>query len=175
MRQSYSTNISNTILKSCTCVFFFSIVFQQNTLANGFSFNQISESNKISNHSTKLIIEKGSVMHLLNPEDMNKLSQALQLKDDQRQVIVNVIKEQIPIIEQNINSLHLAHNMLMSMATNKNYDEYIANTAADQIAKSSANLGVLEAEREFKIYSILSDDQLKKLNDLQTNNIIHLM
>ena len=174
MKLSYSGLISSIFL-SCVLVLCSFLLSPQHALAAGFSFDQIGLSNHTASDAGKAPPENAAVIHLQNEEDMQKLAQALQLNDAQRDGIVKVIKAQIPIIEQNMHSLNLAHSMLMSMATNKSYDEFIANSAADQIAKSSATLGILQAEREFKIYSILTADQAKKFDSIQTTNIIQLM
>lgn len=174
MKLSYSGLVSSIFL-SCVLVLCSLLLSPQHALASGFSFDQIGLSNQTVPDVGKAPPENAVVIHLQNEGDMKKLAQALELNDAQREGIVKVIKAQIPIIEQNMHSLNLAHSMLMSMATNKSYDEFIANSAADQIAKSSATLGILQAEREFKIYSILTADQAKKFDSIQTTNIIQLM
>lgn len=174
MKLSYLGFVSSIFL-SCAIVLLGLLVSPQHALAGGFSFDQISSSGQVAPDTAKAPSDNTVVIHLQDEEDMKKLAQVLQLNDEQREEIVKVIKAQIPIIEQNVHSLSLAHSMLMSMATNKNYDEFIANSAADQIAKSSATLGILQAEREFKIYSILTVDQAKKFDSLQTTSVIQLM
>lgn len=174
MKASY-LGLVGSIFLSCVFVVFGVLLSPQHASAGGFSFDQIGASNQTAPRESKATLASVDVIHLQNEDDMKRLAQALQLNDAQRESIVGVIKAQIPIIEQNVHSLNLAHSMLMSMATNKNYDEFIADSAADQIAKSSATLGILQAEREFKIYSILTADQAKKFDSLQTTNSIQLM
>lgn len=174
MKLPYLSLVSSIFL-SCLFVLLGFLAPPQRAVAGGFSFDQIGASSQVAPHQDPASAENAIVIHLQDEGDMKKLAQALQLNDAQREGIVKVIKAQIPIIEENVHSLSLAHSMLMSMATNKNYDEFIANSAADQIAKSSATLGILQAEREFKIYSILTVDQAKKFDSLQSTNVIQLM
>jgi len=67
--------------------------------------------------------------------------------------------EQIPKISDSKKQLDEARTTLFSMAVSKQYDETLANKLAETIAKNSANLAILQAQREFEILSILTPEQ----------------
>ena len=63
-------------------------------------------------------------------------------------------------------TLEKAQSMLRNMALNKQYDETVANMLAQTIADSTANLAVLQAEREYKLFTLLKPEQVDHYNAL---------
>ncbi len=94
------------------------------------------------------------------------LAAQLNLSQEQNLMLYKVVIEQIPQISDSKKQLEDARVSLMSMAINKQYDENAANILAETIAKNSANLAVLQAQREFEILSILTPEQAKKYTQL---------
>lgn len=90
------------------------------------------------------------------------LAAKLNLSQEQNLMLYKVVIEQIPQISDSKKQLEEARNTLFSMAVSKQYDESTANKLAETIAKSSANLAILQAQREFEILSILTPEQAQQ-------------
>jgi Spy/CpxP family protein refolding chaperone len=87
------------------------------------------------------------------------LAEKLNLSQEQNLMLYKVVIEQIPKISDSKKQLDEARTSLFSMAVSKQYDETLANKLAETIAKNSANLAILQAQREFEILSILTPEQ----------------
>lgn len=94
------------------------------------------------------------------------LAAKLNLSQEQNLMLYKVVIEQIPQISDSKKQLEEARNRLFSMAVSKQYDESTANKLAETIAKSSANLAILQAQREFEILSILTPEQAQRYAQL---------
>jgi Spy/CpxP family protein refolding chaperone len=90
------------------------------------------------------------------------LAAKLNLSQEQNLMLYKVVIEQIPQISDSKKQLEEARTSLFSMAVSKQYDESAANQLAETIAKSSAHLAILQAQREFEILSILTPEQAKQ-------------
>lgn len=89
--------------------------------------------------------------------------QGVALTAEQRGVFSQILNKQMPVISSNIESIEYARGLLRDMALAKTYDETLANIAADSIAKGTAKLAVLEAEREYQVLALLTPEQASEL------------
>lgn len=99
----------------------------------------------------------------------------LALNDDQRSALSEMLDKQMPAIYSNIHSLENARALLRDMALSKQYDEAIAKIATERIANSTATLAVLQAEREYQIFALLTPEQTKLYEKLKAKGEIKLM
>ncbi len=99
----------------------------------------------------------------------------LGLTAEQRNILSNMLTQQMPSIYDNINALENARALLREMALAKKYDESLAKIAAERIANSSAALAVLQAEREYQIFALLTDEQSKQFAKMKANGEIKQM
>jgi Spy/CpxP family protein refolding chaperone len=83
----------------------------------------------------------------------------VELTTEQRGMFVQVLQKQMPAINSNIAILENARSMLREMAIAKFYDATLADIAADRIANSTAALAMLQAEREYQVLALLSNEQ----------------
>jgi hypothetical protein len=63
-------------------------------------------------------------------------------------------------------NLEQAQSLLRNMAVNKQYDATVAGMLTQTIADSTANLAILQAQREFELFTMLNPDQVKHYNEL---------
>jgi Spy/CpxP family protein refolding chaperone len=98
--------------------------------------------------------------------NMAALMHALNLTIDQDVEIYQIVKKQAPEVKANMETLEKAQSMLRNMALNKQYDETVAKMLAQTIADSTANLAVLQAQREYELFSMLSPEQADHYNQL---------
>jgi Spy/CpxP family protein refolding chaperone len=99
----------------------------------------------------------------------------LGLTAEQRNILSNMLTQQMPSIYDNISALENARALLREMALAKKYDESLAKIAAERIANSSAALAVLQAEREYQIFALLTDEQSKQFAKMKANGEIKQM
>lgn len=52
---------------------------------------------------------------------------------------------------------------LREMAISKRFDGNLANALTKAIAENSADLALLQAEREYQVYALLTQEQLRQL------------
>jgi hypothetical protein len=88
------------------------------------------------------------------------------LSENQRYAISQVVQNQMPIILQQLRLLNDAHAILREMAVSKQYNETDAITLINRIADSSATLAFLQAEREYQVYTLLSPEQVNQFDKL---------
>lgn len=104
-------------------------------------------------------------------EDLNNivtLMRNLNLTPDQDVTIYQIIQKQAPEVSENMKSLEHAQLMLRNMAVNKQYDETFARMLVQTIADSTANLALLQAQREYELFTMLNPDQVQHYNELMT-------
>ena len=99
----------------------------------------------------------------------------LNLTNEQRNTLSGVLDNQFPKIYANLNDLNTARALLREMALSKHYDDAIARIATERIAKSTATLAILQAEREFKIFALLTPEQTKQYEALKAKDEARLM
>ena len=98
--------------------------------------------------------------------NMATLMRTLKLTHDQDIAIYQIVQKQAPEVKVNIDTLEKAQSMLRNMALNKQYDETVAKMLAQTIADSTANLAVLQAQREYELFAMLSPEQAVHYNQL---------
>jgi Spy/CpxP family protein refolding chaperone len=102
-------------------------------------------------------------------EDLNNLAtlmRNLNLTQDQDISIYQIVQKQAPEVSQNMKNLEQAQSLLRNMAANKQYDETVARMLTQTIADSTANLAILQAQREFELFTMLNPAQVKHYNEL---------
>lgn len=97
---------------------------------------------------------------------------SLTLTPAQRDTLSQMIDQQMSAIYSNISALENAKNLLREMALSKQYDETIAKVAAERIANSSASLAILQAEREYQLFSILTESQTRLYEDMKAKGLL---
>jgi hypothetical protein len=86
----------------------------------------------------------------------------LRLTLAQSVALAHVIEDQIPAVEVSMKNLEEAHAMLRNMALNKQYDQAAADVLVDAIAKNTAQLGLLQAQREYEVFTMLNPEQIQQ-------------
>lgn len=99
------------------------------------------------------------VSSFLRGEDLKGIS----LTQTQKDAITQIIETQLPDIFNQIKSLEDAHALLRDMALSKQYDDGLATALTKTIAESSARLALMQAQREYQVYEILTPEQAKNL------------
>jgi Spy/CpxP family protein refolding chaperone len=94
----------------------------------------------------------------------------LNLTQDQDISIYQIVQKQTPEVNQNMKNLEQAQSLLRNMALNKQYDETVARILTQTIADSTANLAILQAQREFELFSMLSPEQAQYYNQLMAKS-----
>lgn len=97
---------------------------------------------------------------------------SLSLTPAQRDTLSKMIDQQMSSIYSNISALENAKNLLREMALSKQYDETIAKVAAERIANSSASLAILQAEREYQLFSMLTESQTRLYEDMKSKGLL---
>lgn len=92
----------------------------------------------------------------------------LALTPDQIVMLRKVQESQVPLIMLSKRNLEQAHAKLREMAMKNVYDQNLADQLAQVIANHTANLAVLQAQREYEIFSMLSDEQVARYETLAT-------
>jgi len=90
----------------------------------------------------------------------------INLSESQRYAISQVVQNQMPSILLQERLLKDAHAVLREMAVSRQYDEAIAKKITTRIADSSATLALLQAEREYQVYALLSPEQASQFDKL---------
>ncbi len=85
------------------------------------------------------------------------------LTDEQRQQILSIIQSQSAEVVERIQTIQSAHAFLREMAISKRFDGNLANALTKAIAENSADLALLQAEREYQVYALLTQEQLRQL------------
>ena len=90
----------------------------------------------------------------------------LQLTSEQIVLLRKVQESQVPMIMLSKRNLEQAHAKLREMAMKNVYDQNLADQLAQIIASHTANLAVLQAQREYEIFSMLNDEQVARYETL---------
>lgn len=85
------------------------------------------------------------------------------LTDEQRRQILSIIQSQSAEVVDRIQTIQSAHAFLREMAISKRFDGNLANALTKAIAENSADLALLQAEREYQVYALLTQEQLRQL------------
>ncbi|HEY0267689.1 MAG TPA: hypothetical protein VGC12_00490 [Methyloradius sp.] len=99
------------------------------------------------------------VSSFLRDEDLK----GIKLTVEQHAAITKIIEDQLPDVFNQIKSLEDAHALLRDMALSKQYDDGLATVLTKTIAESSARLALLQAQREYQVYEILTPEQARGL------------
>ncbi len=86
----------------------------------------------------------------------------LELTPEQIVLLRKVQEGQVPQILLSKRNLDAAHAKLREMAMKNAYDQTLADQLAQVIANHTANLAVLQAQREYELFSVLSDEQVAR-------------
>jgi Spy/CpxP family protein refolding chaperone len=129
---------------------------------------QCNQPNHTSNKTNALqnVAKTTTTPHQLPVDSVADLAESLALSQAQNLALYRVIKQQMPEVTQSIQNLQDAQAMLRNMAVNQQYDETIANMLAQTIANNSANLALLQAQREYEILAMLTPEQIEKYTQL---------
>ena len=92
--------------------------------------------------------------------------QELSLTPEQMTALYNIQQSQIPEVLKNMRNLEEAHSMLRKMAINNAYDQTVADTLTQKIVNHTANLAVLQAQREYEIFAMLNPAQVQRYEEL---------
>lgn len=90
----------------------------------------------------------------------------LELTPEQIVMLRNVQESQVPQILLSKRHLEAAHAKLREMAIRNAYDQNLADQLAQVIASQTANLAVLQAQREYELFSALSAEQVARYEAL---------
>lgn len=90
----------------------------------------------------------------------------LALTPDQIVMLRKVQESQVPLIMLSKRNLEQAHAKLREMAMRNINNQELADQLAQVIANHTANLAVLQAQREYEIFSMLSDEQVARYENL---------
>lgn len=90
----------------------------------------------------------------------------LELTPEQMVLLRKVQESQVPMILLSKRNLDAAHAKLREMAMKNTYDQTLADQLAQVIANHTANLAVLQAQREYELFSVLSDEQVARYETL---------
>lgn len=90
----------------------------------------------------------------------------LELTPDQIVMLRKVQESQVPFIMLSKRNLEQAHAKLREMAMRNINNQALADQLAQVIANHTANLAVLQAQREYEIFSMLSDEQVARYENL---------
>lgn len=111
---------------------------------------------------------KNSKMEPIDINNVADLLRKLELTQEQNIAIYRIIQAQTPEVNRNRENLEVAQQMLRNMAVNKQFDPSITHRLAQTIADSVANLAVLQAEREYEVFTMLNDAQVHHYYQLTT-------
>lgn len=120
-------------------------------------------SSKAQAHNEK----QGSILGLGKNDATPSFMMGIELTEEQRSAISQVVQNQLPTIREKVQSLENAHAMLREMAVSRRYDEATAVTLSQMIADSSAALALLQAEREYQVYALLTPEQTRRFDQLK--------
>lgn len=90
----------------------------------------------------------------------------LELTPEQIVLLRKVQETQVPMIMLSKRNIEAAHAKLRKMAMKNAYDQRLADELAQVIAGYTANLAVLQAQREYELFSVLSDEQVARYETL---------
>jgi Spy/CpxP family protein refolding chaperone len=109
----------------------------------------------------------------LDTYNLESIMTELNLTEEQNKIIYLIVLEQTPKVKHYIADLAQAQLLLRNMALSKQYDKTVAQMLSETIADSTANLAILQANREFELFSMLNQEQIAHYNQLITTNITH--
>jgi Spy/CpxP family protein refolding chaperone len=89
----------------------------------------------------------------------------LELTEAQRDAIFNILQNQAPAVRDKQKALHKAFEALRVQAKSDNYDEAKAREQAQAVADSSGSLSLLRARAEHDIYTLLTTEQRKQVDE----------
>jgi Spy/CpxP family protein refolding chaperone len=95
--------------------------------------------------------------------------QNLDLSEEQTLVLYHVVQKQMPEVSQNLMRLKNAQDVLNNMAVYKDFDEKLAKALVQTIADNTANLAILQAERDYQMLAMLTPEQVKRFQELKSN------
>jgi Spy/CpxP family protein refolding chaperone len=150
------TRFLNTVILSIAICLPVAAVADTATCQQGLTCNPLTQPQAIKKTAAK-------------KEDLNNLAtlmRNLNLTQDQDISIYQVVQKQAPEVSQNMKNLEQAQSLLRNMAVNKQYDATVAGMLTQTIADSTANLAILQAQREFELFTMLNPDQVKHYNEL---------
>lgn len=91
----------------------------------------------------------------------------LALNEVQRDEIFTIMHDKVPMIRQKMKSLHASQEALRTLAFSGRFDEARARTLAESAAKDMAELAMLNARADQMIYTLLTSEQRKQLEDMK--------
>lgn len=100
-----------------------------------------------------------------NHQPVPPFLRGIELTEAQNDAIFKLMHDQAPIMRDKEKSLRKAHEALHAMVRSGKYDETKAGALAQEIADSSGALSLLRARAEHEIYSLLTPEQRKKVNE----------
>lgn len=139
-------------------------------MAQAFPCNQAGACEQTPNLQVELQAEQqahGGITGLAADGNKQLFMRGIALTDEQRNAITQVIESQMPTIIAKSKSLESAHAMLREMAVNRQYNETLANALGQTIADNSAALALLQAEREYQVYAILTPEQARQFDQMK--------
>lgn len=150
-KQSSVNVLLISLLFSASC-----IVVSSNALAESFPFSAAPSAAKTSSDAPQHDVSMANVE--IDASNFQFLHGVV-LTTEQRGMFIQIFQKQMPAINSNVEKLEDARAMLREMAIAKFYDATLADIAADRIANSSAALAVLQAEREYQVFALLTTEQ----------------
>ncbi|MDX1914981.1 MAG: Spy/CpxP family protein refolding chaperone [Methylophilus sp.] len=117
-------------------------------------------------------LEQKPAASLQRSKGLTDLIQNLKLSEEQSMVLYHVVQKQMPEVSQTVRNLEQAQATLRNMAVNKQYDETVVNLLAQTIAENTANLAILQVQREYEVLSMLTPEQAKRYQQLAAQNAL---
>ena len=131
------------------------IATTSNASAESFPFSAAPQAVKPANDNQADVSLAGVELDASNFQFLH----GVELSTEQRSFFVQILEKQLPAINSNVSAIETARALLREMALAKHYDATLAEIAADRIAKSTAALAMLQAEREYKTFALLTVEQ----------------
>jgi Spy/CpxP family protein refolding chaperone len=122
-------------------------------------------SNQAQLSSQKFVQQKSSLGN--TADTLGYYLEKLELTPEQIVQLRKVQESQVPLILLSKRHLEQAHAKLRAMAMKNVYDQQLADQLAQTIASHTANLAVLQAQREYEIFSMLSEEQVARYETLE--------
>jgi Spy/CpxP family protein refolding chaperone len=101
------------------------------------------------------------------PGHLRGLMRALDLNDEQRDKIFDLMYAQVPAARDKLKELRTGHDALHEATVAKNYDPAKVRELANAQAKMIADLIVMKTETFNKAYALLTPEQQKKVAEFK--------
>jgi periplasmic protein CpxP/Spy len=88
------------------------------------------------------------------------------LSEDQRDKLFEIMHAQIPALRAREKELRQAHEGLLKLSLNSEFDDVKAKSLADAIARATADIALSRARNDAKIYRLLTPEQRKQVGSV---------